>query len=157
MMDQLVTARPMNAAEKRKENRVLARAIALSILRENDSGRFQLDIELMPTDHVLQRWAACIGDGMSDKWDDSRKSRVSPLDDSTAIVVDQIILKSPHRYRSLARQWYCGAGSSTAIAEKLGVSRSGLYLEWRCSLFHYMRRFLDSGHKDLIGLMEKLS
>lgn len=148
--------RAMNGAEKRKVNRILARAVALEIIREGDKRLSQLDLELLPTHHVLERWAVSVGDGLSDKWDDSRKSRLSPLDDATAIVVDQVILRALPRYKALVRQWYCGKGSSTTIADRLGVTRSGLYFEWRCSLRYFGQQFMATGHSDLISLLERL-
>jgi hypothetical protein len=149
--------RPMNGAEKRKVNRILARAVALELIRNGDWKQRALDMELMPTDRVMQRWAICVGDGLSDKWDDSRKSRLPALDDATAIIVDQVILRSPTRYQSLARQWYCGAGASVAIAERLGgLTRHGLYMLWRRSLLHFRARFLETGHADLVSLLERL-
>jgi hypothetical protein len=149
--------RPMNGAEKRRVNRVLARAVALSIIR--DGGQLdQLDIDLLPTNRLLERWAVGVGDGIpSDEWDDTRKSsRLPPLDDVTAIVVDQAIMRGLPRYRSLVRQWYCGTGSSTTIAERFGVTRKGLYFEWRCSLLYYRDQFRATGHQDLIALLERL-
>ena len=156
-MAAVMTEQPMNGAEKRMVNRVLARAVALAIIREG--GKLdQLDIELIPTNRIMERWAVVTGAGMpSDEWDDSRKSRLDPLDDATAIVVDQVILKASNkRYSYLVKQWYCGTGSSTTIAQRLGVSRSGLYLEWRCALFYFRAQFLNSGHADLVSLAERL-
>lgn len=148
--------RPMNGAEKRKVNRILARAVALEIIREGDKRLSQLDLELIPTHRVMERWAVSVGDGLSDKWDDSRKSRMSPLDDATAIVVDQVILRAPPRYQAMARQWYCGTGSSTTIAERLGVTRHGLYFEWRCTLRYFGAQFYATGHPELASLLERL-
>lgn len=153
----VMAERPMNGAEKRKVNRILARAVALAVVREGKK-LDQLDIELIPTNRILERWAVVTGSGMaSDEWDDSRKSRLDPLDDATAIVVDQIILKATNkRYSFLVRQWYCGTGSSTTIAQRLGVSRTGLYFEYRCALFYFREQFLNSGHADLVNLAERL-
>lgn len=150
--------RPMNGAERRKVNRVLARAVALEIIRGGDNRLCRIDYELMPTHRVLERWAVGTGSGMgSDEWDDSRKeSRMSPLDDETAIVVDQTILKGIPRYRDLVRQWYCGTGSTTTIAGHFGLNRNGLYFEWRCSLFYFRDQFRATGHQDLISLLERL-
>lgn len=159
--------RPMNGAERRKVNRVLARAVALEILRGGDTRLGRLDIELMPTHRVCERWAVGSGDGLSsDEWDDSRKtSRMPPLDDATHIVVDQTLLKgvpgrldaTRHaRYYALVRQWYCGTGSTTTIADRFGLNRNGLYFEWRCSLFYFRDQFRATGHPDLVSLLERL-
>lgn len=148
--------RPINGAERRKLNRVLARAVALEIIR-GDGKLTQLDVELVPTDRIMQRWAVGTGSGIpGDEWDDSRKSTLSPLDDVTAIIVDQYILRSPHRYQRIARSWYCGTGASITIAQSLGLSRSGLYLEWRCTLFYFKELFERSGHADLVSLTVRL-
>jgi hypothetical protein len=150
--------RPMNGAERRKVNRVLARAVALEIIRGGDNKLCRLDYELLPTNRVLERWAIGTGTGLgSDEWDDSRReSRMSPLDDETAIVVDQTILKGIPRYRDLVRQWYCGTGSTTTIAERFRLTRNGLYFEWRCSLFYFRDQFRATGHPDLVSLLERL-
>lgn len=149
--------RQLNGAEKRKVNRVLARAVALEILREGNQQLAQLDIVLVPTNRILERWAVGSGDGIpSDEWDDSRKTRLSPLDDGTHIVVDQIILKAPSVYSHLARRWYCGVGNTFVLAAEMGLSRSGLYLEWRCALFFFKREFENSKHTDLINLVTRL-
>jgi hypothetical protein len=150
--------RPVNGAERRKLNRVLARAVALEILREGDHRLTQLDLVLVPTERVLERWAVGSGDGLpGDEWDDTRKSsRLSPLDDYTHIVVDQLILKAPDRYRRLARRWYCGTGATVTIQQDFGLTRHGLYLEWRCTLYYFKEAFERSGHKDLISLVTRL-
>lgn len=150
--------RPMNGAERRKVNRVLARAVALEIIRGGDSKLCRLDHELMPTHRVFERWAVGSGDGIpSDEWDDSRKSsRMPPLDDATHIVVDQTVMRAPAPYKPLVREWYCGTGSTTTIAGRFGLNRNGLYFEWRCSLFYFRDQFRATGHQDLISLLERL-
>jgi hypothetical protein len=150
--------RPMNGAERRKVNRVLARAVALEIIRGGDTKLCRLDHELMPTHRVFERWAVGSGDGIaSDEWDDSRKSsRMPPLDDATHIVVDQTIMRAPSPYKPLMRQWYCGTGSTTTIAERFGINRNGLYFEWRCSLFYFRDAFRATRHPDLVSLLERL-
>jgi hypothetical protein len=149
--------RPTNGAEARKLNRVLARAVGLEIIREGSQKLAQLDLVLIPTNRILERWAVGSGDGIpSDEWDDSRKSRLSPLDDGTHIEVDRIILKAPPIYSRMARQWYCGIGNTTALAQSLGLTRTGLYLEWRCTLFYLKDAFERSGHHDLVSLVTRL-
>lgn len=149
--------RPINGAEVRKLNRVLARAVGLEIIREGSQKLAQLDLVLVPTNRILERWAVGSGDGLpSDEWDDSRKSRLSPLDDRMHIEVDQIILRSPPIYHRLARQWYCGTGNTTAMAHSMGLTRTGLYLEWRCTLFYFKGAFERSHHRDLVSLVTRL-
>jgi len=156
-MAAVMKERPMNGAERRKLNRVLARAVGLALIQKGDPRFSRLDPELEPVKHIMERWAVSIGDGLGDEpWDESRKSCVSPLDDHTALIVDQIVNHAPVRYRTLARLWFCGAGTTTDLAERMGVSRSGLYLELRCTLFHFRAKFLESKHADLIDLLSRL-
>jgi|GEM_PF-3201353 len=147
----------LSALDRRKRNRVLARAIALEILKGGDQRLTQLDLELVPTNRVMERWAAGSGDDLpSEPWDDSRKSRLSPLDGRTHTVVDQIYLRAPFRYHDFARRWWCGTGAVVTLANELGLSRAGVYLELRCTLFYFKGEFERSGHKDLLGLLEKV-
>lgn len=167
-MSAAMNERPMNGAERRMVNRVLARAVALEIIRGGDTKLAQLDHELLPTNRVFERWAVGSGNGLeSHEWDDSRKeARLTPLDDATHIVVDQTILKGSKRlsvdavrhgrYRALVRQWYCGTGSTTTMADRSGLTRDGLYFEWRCSLLYFRDQFRSSGHPDLLNLLERL-
>lgn len=150
--------RPMNGAERRQVNRVLARAVALEIIRDANTKLCHLDHTLMPTNRVMERWAVGSGDGMpSDEWDDSRKSsRMPPLDDYTHIIVDQAIMRAPSQHSLLVRQWYWGSGSTTTIAQRLGLSRCDLYVAWRNSLLYFRETFRASGHRDLINLLERL-
>jgi hypothetical protein len=155
--EKLMANDPIGAIERRKINRTLSRAIGLEILRGGNSQLRQLDEELMPTDRIMQRWAVSIGSGFAtDEWDDRPVSRPPPLDDATAIVVDQSIMKGSPRYSRIVRSWYKTPAPSATIAESLGLSRSGLYLEWRCSLFYFRSRFIGSGHPDLVAMLEKL-
>jgi hypothetical protein len=147
--------KPISGVEKRDINMAVRRAVGLEILRGGSSQLRQLDEELMPTDRVMRRWAVSIGMGIpTDEWDERPTSRPPRLDDATAIVVDQTIMRGLPRYRRLVRTWYKTPTPSTSIAESLGVSRSGLYLEWRCSLFFYRGAFRDTGHADLIRMLE---
>jgi hypothetical protein len=147
--------RPINAATKRRMNQLVRSAVALEIIRGQDSKERQLDEELMPTDRIMQRWAASIGSGMPEsEWDTTPKSKPPVLDDESAMIIDQIVLKAPHRYRTLLLPWYKGNGSSTTIQQKLGVSRHGLYFEWRCSLFYVRQEIRRTGHSDLTNLLD---
>lgn len=156
---EMIRDRPMNGAERRKINRILARAIGLGILR--DGGKLsKIDEDLLPTERVIQRWAAGSGNGTpGEEWDDSRKSTLPPLDDATHVVVDLIYMHakiSKPRYHTVIREWYCGTGSVVQVAKMLGVSRDGLYLEWRCALQYFRGEFARSGHPDLLSLIERL-
>lgn len=145
------------AADVRKNNRLLARAVALEVIRGGDHRLATLDMELMPTDRVMQRWSVSIGSGLPrDEWDDDPRSRPPPLDDVTATVVDQIVLRAPTRTKGLIKDWYKTPAASTVIANRMGISRSGLYLEWRAALTYVKFRALESKHADLIKLVKSL-
>lgn len=148
-----VIDRPITAAVKRKMNRVVRSAVMLAIVSDskNIGG---LDPELLPINRIMERWAVSVGSGLTadDEWEPS--SRPTPLDDASSTVVDQIVIHAPNRYRLLLLPWYKGTGSSTTIQEKLGVTRHGLYLEWRCSLFFVRQEIRRSGHRDLIDLLD---
>lgn len=146
--------RPINAATKRRMNQLVRNAVALEIVREGSKKLGQLDQELMPTDRIMQRWAVSIGAGLpSDEWEQTPKARPTPLDDESSMIVDHIVQRAPMRYRTLLLPWYKGTGSSTTIQERLGVSRRGLYFEWRCSLFYMRQEIQRAGHQDLIDML----
>jgi hypothetical protein len=108
--------------------------------------------EYATTDRILQRWAVSIGTGLPG-WDEGRQSRVPPLDDPTAIVVDQLILRSPERTRLLVRWWYCTRAPQSVIAERLGISERNVVKGWLLCL-HFMRhRFSESNHAPLLELL----
>ena len=143
---------PVNGAQKRKINRLVARAVALEMLA-CEAG-MKPKYELMSIDHIQKRWAVSIGAGLPrEAWDDSPSSKPTPLDDVTAIIVDQINLHAPPRQRHLLHAWYKTPVPSKTIAEMLGVSRSGLYLEWNAALGYLRGAFLRSKHRDLIELV----
>lgn len=144
-------AKPINAATKRRMNQLVRSGVALAIMTQGQVG--DLDPDLMPVNRIMQRWAASVGMGLPND-ECEPVSRPPPLDDSSAIVVDQIVNRSPVRYRRLILPWYKGDGSSTTIAENLGVNRSGLYFEWRCSLFYVRQEIRRSGHKDLTAMLD---
>jgi hypothetical protein len=149
--------RPMNGAERRKVNRVLARAVALELLKAGDQKLTQLSVHLVPTNRVLERHAVGSGSGLpGDVWDDSRKSCVDPLPDRVHTVVDQLIIKAAYRYRDFEQRWYCGTGSVVSIMRDLGLSRSGVYLEWHCMLEYFKYQFERSENRDLRSLMTRI-
>lgn len=153
-----VIARPkprlqaVNGTQKRKINRIVGRAVAIEMLAAG-AGE-QLDYGLMSIDRIEQRWAVSIGAGLpSDAYDDSPSARPSPLDDVTAIIVDQINLKAPAEYAFLLRAWYKSPMPATAIGENLGLNRNDTYRAWKAALSYLRYRFLATNHKDLINLV----
>jgi hypothetical protein len=106
----------------------------------------RMDPELVPTDRILRRWAASIGDGQpSDEWQDNPKSRVPPLDDETATIVDQIILGSPPKTGKLVRLWYKSGQPREVIAEAIGVKRSAMFVQHTAALWYLRGRFQGKG------------
>lgn len=149
-----VVERPITAAVKRRLSRTVRSAVMLAIVSADSKLVSRLDPELLPTNRIMERWAVSIGSGLAADDDWEPKSRPTPLDDASSTVVDQIVIHAPQRYRILLLPWYKGTGSSTTIQEKLGVTRHGLYFEWRCSLFFVRQEIRRSGHQDLIDLLD---
>jgi hypothetical protein len=116
---------------------------------------FELSADLLPTHRILQRWAVSIGSGLpGEAWDDSRRSNVPPLDDLTAMIVDQIHCHRPAPTRNLIRQWYLGCGNAKLIALSLLVSRRTVYRRIGEALVEYRQEFYRSRHRDLVALLE---
>lgn len=112
-----------------------------------------LPAELATTDRVLQRWAVSIGTGLpSEDWRDL-PARPPPLDDDTAIVVDQTILRSPERTRKLVRGWYCTDQPNHVLAARLKLTERTLICAWHVSLWYLQQRFLASKHPTLLSLL----
>jgi|SRR6185503_5761955 len=106
---------------------------------------YLIPIELAGTDRVLQRWAVSVGDGLTDMpWADLPKAKVPVLDDQMAIVVDQLILRSPPRTRELTELWYRTPMPREALARKLHVHKDTLYVRWNSALYYFRARFESS-------------
>ncbi len=105
---------------------------------------------LKATDWILQRWAASVGDGLLDApWEDVPVSRVPVLSDQTAIVVDQLVMRSGDKTKRLVGYWYRTALPKTVIAQRIGVSREGIYLRWNAALWYFRERFIASPVSEL--------
>jgi len=140
---------------------------------------YELAPRLKPVDRICQRWAVSIGDGLPNwAWDMPTKSRPPPLDDDTAIVVDQIIMKrcAPASRRLLVK-WYRSDAPVSAIAdqmisewhsrkkrsrltnwrgrivdelkESLQMTENGVILCWNLTLDELRNRFEESKHPAL--------
>lgn len=111
-------------------------------------------VEFATTDRICQRWAVSVGTGLqSDKWQDEIRSRPPPLDDDTAIVVDQIILRLPERTKAVIVKWYRTDLPAEVLARQVGVSPENLETVWHASLSFLQWRFLESKHTGLLKLM----
>jgi hypothetical protein len=110
--------------------------------------------EYATTDRICQRWAVSVGMGLpSDIWQDAIKSRPPPLDDDTAIIVDQIILRSPDKTKRLVRGWYCTGQPNSVLADRLNLTERTLMTAWHLSL-HFLRyRFSESGNREVLALL----
>ena len=114
-----------------------------------------LDFDLMATDRIWSRWAVSIGSGLPvEEWDETPRSRLTPLDDLTACIVDQIYCKSPDRTKKLLACWYKGTSGPGVLARKLGIrDEAGLFMEWRIVLRWSKVKFQESRHPDLIRMV----
>jgi hypothetical protein len=106
--------------------------------------------ELKATNWILERWAVSVGDGIYGiSWEDVPQSKVPPLNDQMAIVVDQLILRSGDKTRKLIGYWYRTPLAKTEIARKIGCDRDTIYVRWNAALHYFRGRFLDSPLSDL--------
>lgn len=110
--------------------------------------------ELLTTDRIMQRWAVANGSGLpTERWDDSRVARVPPLDDDTALLVDQIVLKCPPKTNKVVVEWYCRPLPTVEIARSLKMSPRSLEKSWLLSLNFLKYKFEGSNHLTLLKLL----
>jgi hypothetical protein len=106
--------------------------------------------ELKATDWILERWAISVGDGLYGiPWQDVPHSKVPPLNDQMAIVVDQLVLRAGDQTQRLIGYWYRTSLAKTVIARKLHLDRDTIYVRWNAALWYFRGRFLDSPLSDL--------
>jgi len=105
----------------------------------------KLATELRATDLILQAWSASVGDGLHDApWADVPVSRIPPLDDQLAIVVDQLVCRAHPDTRRLMGFWYRTTLPRSEIARKMNCHRDTLYVRWNAGLAYFRARFLES-------------
>lgn len=110
--------------------------------------------EFATTDRICQRWNVSVGLGLqSDKWQDGGRCPPPPLDEDTAVVVDQIILRSPPKTKRLTMQWYRTDLPDTVIARNLSLTPDTLPAAWYLTLNYLRWRFSESAHKPLLALL----
>jgi hypothetical protein len=111
--------------------------------------------ELATTDRVIQRWAVSVGTGLECDIDMEvpLRSRPPPLDDDTAIIVDQIIMKCPPKTQAVIVKWYRTDLPNSVIAQQLRLSPSTLVTAWHLSLNFLQYRFVQTGHKGLLAML----
>lgn len=106
--------------------------------------------DLRTTHWILERWAVSVGDGVYGiAWEDVPQSKVPPLNDQTAIVVDQLIMRSGDKTKRLIGYWYRTPLPKTVIAQKIGVDRDTIYMRWNAALWYFRDRFISSPLSDL--------
>jgi len=89
----------------------------------------------------------------SERWDEARKAKLSPLNDTLSIIVDQIIARAPERRNEIIWAWYGTPAPTRIIAEELGVSSSMLKLELHSTLQYMLLKFKTNGHPELLRLL----
>lgn len=110
--------------------------------------------ELLTTDRIMQRWAVANGCGLpTERWDDLRVSRVPPLDDDTALVVDQIVLKCPPKTNKIIVLWYTKPLPTVEIARLAGMSPRSLEKSWGLSLSFLKYKFEGTNNLTLLKLL----
>lgn len=145
---------------------------------------YDLAPRLKPVNRICQRWAVSIGNGQPNwAWDLPKKSRPTPLDDETAVVVDTIIMKKiPPSSTKFLRKWYrsdipleklsdemieeyhgrrapklrkflWGAGIAQELAETLQMTENGVVFSWNLTLDVLRDKFEESRHPELIRLL----
>jgi hypothetical protein len=101
-----------------------------------------LDWRLAPTDRLMQRWTVSQGSGLPATVELARASRLSPLDDMTAVRVDQIVLAAPYRWPGFIHMWYRSPKPAEVIGQVLGISRTAVYTEHKVILGYLLGQFM---------------
>lgn len=158
----------ITAAEKRRMNRLVARAVGLEIAAAVGSRVRQVDPYLATTDRIMQRWAVGHGSGLpktDEDWDKAvvkaldadvfspEPSRPPGLDDATQVVIDLIVHGSPVLIKAFVRQWYLTDVPCVVLAQQRGIHHEDVYMEWRATLNFLRVVFLGSPHADLVALV----
>jgi hypothetical protein len=116
---------------------------------------FVVPTEFATTDRILQRWAVSIGTGVqSDQWQDMPpRSRPPPLDDHSAIIMDQIVMRSQPKTKAIIFKLYRTDLPNSAIASMLNLTESTLQVAWEMSLLFTQKRILDSNDPALLEML----
>lgn len=105
------------------------------LIHPNRPSRLDIELDLMPTDRIFQRWARSIGKGLpAERWSDTH-TQANELPPDAAIFVDQYVCHSIPQIRKFLHAWYRGQDPSCEIARRLSFSREGIYLHWRAVLW----------------------
>lgn len=151
-----VASSPLTAVEARNVARA-ARQIQAAVelaLREKRSPRMLSDPKAAAVDWILQRWAASHGTGLPVPDPGSLPTRVPPLDDATAIVVDRIVSRVIHENtRKLVCQWYRANVPPKVMADQRGISVRTLYRHLEIALLNLRELFVASEHPELVRML----
>lgn len=109
---------------------------------------------LLPTDRLLQRWAASQVGGVRGPHlarDPLAtlalrpNSGVPPLPDDLAVTVDRIVLEAEEYPRRFVRRWYLRRWESvSALAADLNLPRDAVYGRWNATLWYMRRQLVDA-------------
>jgi hypothetical protein len=110
--------------------------------------------ELLTTNRIMERWAVANGNGLpTERWDDSKKARPTPLDDDSAYEIDRIVMRCPTKTKKVLVAWLTWPHPTSVIAERFNVSPRTLEKMYGMAL-HFMKyRIENTGHKTLLRLL----
>jgi DNA-directed RNA polymerase specialized sigma24 family protein len=114
-----------------------------------------IERDLLAVDRIMQRWAVANGSGLpEEEWDDTPRARPAPLDDETAMLVDEIVRKCPPRTRRILVAWYRKPLPTKILAQQMGMSPRTLENAWRLSLNFLKWKFEESRSITLARLLK---
>lgn len=110
--------------------------------------------EFLTTDRIMQRWAEANGQGLpTERWDDSRTSRPTPLDDHSAYVMDRLMLTVPKTTERIVVGWYCRPIPTRELARELGMSKRSLEKAHLVTLNYLKWKIEGTNHPTLLKLL----
>lgn len=90
----------------------------------------------------------------SDKWQDVElKSKPPPLDDHAAVIVDQIVMKSPPKTRAIIMKLYRTDLPGDVVARQLNLTEITLQTAWIMALLFTQKRLVDTGDRALLAML----
>jgi hypothetical protein len=112
------------------------------LIHPRRQSRLDIELDLMPTDRIFQRWARSVGNEVASQGWGEERSQATPLPEDAAVAVDQAICGTSGKVRKFLHAWYRGQDASATIAQRFGMSRDEVYLYWRAVLWAFRDRFL---------------
>ncbi len=107
-----------------------------------------LDPRFRPVDRYLWRWSVGQGTGLppdAEAADKLPESRPTPLAPDEAVLVDQIIIRSPSWASRFVFMWFRSERTVEQIAASLACRARAVYDERRLVLAYYLGRFTEIG------------